>query len=208
MSFPGYVKPTQAMVDAGVLYLRDTTTLVGVGATRGGLTFSPGREMRNIEFDGKTTAIEGGDRVLRYEATISGSMIDFSAKSLSYYEPGSTATTQGTAPATVTRISPLGATTFLTANAYLKDVMWISRNQDNSITVVGFPSGLVTEFEIASEQDSEAVANITIAARIPATATDINVAPYRIFKAPSLSALDALLPNFWDIAGYGVTPPE
>lgn len=34
MSFPGYVKPTEAMIDAGVLYLRDpydTLVMVGIG---------------------------------------------------------------------------------------------------------------------------------------------------------------------------------
>jgi hypothetical protein len=201
MSFPGYVKPTEAMIDAGVLYLRDpddSLTLVGIGPSRGGLTFNPNREMRNVEFDGKTAMIDGLDRVLRTNPQLSGGLIDFSRKSLGYYEPGSSSGDSGS----VGRVSPIDATVFLEAGAYLKDVLWISRNQDNSITAYGMPRALVTEYEVVGEQDNETIANVTIEARIPRGATNINVAPYRVFKAPSLTALNAVLPTFWDIAGY------
>lgn len=200
MSFPGYTKPTEAMIDAGVLYLRDpsTSNLIGMGPSRGGLTFNPNREMRNIEFDGKTSMIDGLDRVLRYNPQLTGGLIDFSRKSLGYYEPGSTSGDSGSSA----RVSPINATVFLEAGAYLKDVLWISRNQDNRIKVVGFPTALVTEYEVVGEQDNETIANLTIEARVPRDATDINVAPYRWFIANSISDLDALFPAFWDINGY------
>jgi len=201
MSFPGYVKPTEAMIDAGVLYLRDpydTLVMVGIGPSRGGLNFAPNREMRNVEFDGKTSMVDGLDRVLRTNPQLSGGLIDFSRKSLGYYEPGSTSGDSGS----VGRVSPIDATVFLEEGAYLKDVMWISRNQDNTITAVGLPRALVIEYDLAGEQDNETIANVTIEARIPRNATNINVAPYRLFKAPSLTALEAVLPTFWDIAGY------
>lgn len=200
MSFPGYTKPTEAMIDAGVLYLRspDTSTLIGMGPSRGGLTFNPGKEMRNVEFDGKTTEIEGLDRVLRYNSTLSGGLIDFSRKSLGYYEPGSTSADSGS----VTRIEPIASTVFLTAGAYLKDVLWISRNQDNRIKVVGFARALVNEYEVVGEQDNETIANVTIMAKLPSSVTDINQCPYRYFIANSVSELDALFPSFWNLPGY------
>lgn len=200
MAFPGYVKPTEAMIDAGVLYLRDpdSSNLIGMGPSRGGLTFNPGKEMRNVEFDGKTTDIELLDRVLRYNSTLTGGLIDFSRKSLGYYEAGSSSADSGSS----SRISPIDATVFLETGAYLKDVLWISRNQDNRIKVIGFPRALVTEYEVVGEQDSETIANVTIMAKLPADATSINNAPYRWFIANSVSDLDALFPAFWDIAGY------
>lgn len=200
MSFPGYTKPTEAMIDAGVLYLRspDTSTLLGIGPSRGGLTFNPGREMRNVEFDGKTTDIEGLDRVLRYNSTLTGGLIDFSRKSLGYYEPGSTSSDSGS----VSRIQPIAATAFLTAGAYLKDVLWISRNQDNRIKVIGFARALVSEYEVVGEQDNETIANVTIMAKLPSSVTDINQAPYRWFIANSIAELDALFPSFWNLPGY------
>lgn len=200
MPFPGYTKPTEAMIDAGVLYLRspETSTLIGMGPSRGGLTFNNNREIRNVEFDGKTSMLEGVDRVLRYNPQLTGGLIDFSKKSLAYYEPGVTEGTSGSS----TRLSPTDATVFLGTGAYLKDLLWISRNQDNRIKVVGFPRALVTEYEVVGEQDNETIANVTIEARIPASATDINVAPYRWFIANSIEDLSALFPSFWNIAGY------
>lgn len=200
MPFPGYTKPTEAMVDAGVLYLRnpDASNLIGMGPSRGGLTFNPNKEMRNVEFDGKTSMIDGLDRVLRYNPQITGGLIDFSQKSLGYYEPGFTTATSGSS----TRVAPIDATVFLAAGNYLKDLLWISRNQDDRIKVVGFPRALVTEYEVVGEQDNETIANVTIEARLPSTATNINVAPYRWFIANSIADLDALFPSFWNINGY------
>jgi hypothetical protein len=200
MSFPNYTKPSEAMIDVGVLYLRspDSSTMIGMGPSRGGLTFNPNKEMRNIEFDGKTSMIEGLDRVLRSNPQLSGGLIDFSRKSLGYYEPGSSSADSGSAA----RISPINATVFLEANAYLKDVLWVSRSQDNRIKVVGFPRAIVTEYEIVGEQDNETIANVTIEARVPEDATNINVTPYRHFIANSIAELDAIFPTFWDIDGY------
>jgi len=200
MSFPGYVKPTEAMVDAGVLYLRnpDASNLIGMGPSRGGLTFSPGKEMRNVEFDGKTMPIAGLDRVLRTLPTLSGGLIDFSRKSLGYYEAGATSADSGS----MARIQPINSTEFLAAGAYLKDVLYITRNQDNTITVVGIPRALVTTYEIVGEADNEVIANVTIEGRLPETATNLNDPGYRIFKANTLAALDALFPAFWNMTGY------
>ena len=200
MAFPGYTKPTEAMIDAGVLYVRspNSSTLLGIGPSRGGLTFNPGREMRNVEFDGKTTEIEGLDRVLRYNSSLTGGLIDFSRKSLGYYEPGSTSADSGS----VARINPIAATVFLEAGAYLKDVLWISRNQDNRIKVVGFARALVTEYEVVGEQDNETIANVTIMAKLPRDVTDINHAPYRWFIANGVDDLVALFPSFWNLPGY------
>lgn len=200
MSFPGYVKPTEAMVDAGVLYLRnpDASNLIGMGPSRGGLTFSPGKEMRNVEFDGKTMPVAGLDRVLRTLPTLSGGLIDFSRKSLGYYEAGSTSADSGS----MARIQPLASTEFLSAGAYLKDVLWITRNQDNTITVIGIPRALVTTYEVVGEADNEVIANVTIEGRLPESATNLNDPGYRIFKATTLAALDALFPTFWNMTGY------
>ncbi len=200
MAPPPYVKPTRAMIDAGVLYRRipDGTTLIGVGPSRGGLTFNPGRAIRNIEFDGKTSDIQGLDRVTGYDARITGTLIDFSHRNFGMYEPGHDSASSG---ATV-RISPIGATEFLAVGAYIYDLLFIRRVQDNSIAVTGFPVALVTEYELSGEDKNEGGAQVTIKAMIPESATDINVAPYRHFLAPDIDALDDLFPAFWDVAGY------
>jgi hypothetical protein len=198
--FPGYVKPTKAMIDAGVLYRRypDGSTLIGVGPSRGGLTFNPGRAIRNIEFDGKTSDIAGLDRVITYDSRITGTLIDFSHQNFGMYEPGHTSGVSGSA----TRITPIQATEFLQKGAYIHDLLFIRRVQDNSIAITGFPMALVVEYELSGEDKNEGGAQVTLKAMIPDDAENINDCPYRHFLTPDLSTLDALFPEFWDVAGY------
>jgi hypothetical protein len=198
------VKPTDVMVDAGVLYRRnpDGSNLIGVGPSRGGLQFNPNRENRNVEFDGKTSMIAGLDRTTATNPQITGTLIDLSAANFGMYEPGMTSAQSGS----VLRIKPLQATEFLAEGAYIYDLLWIGRGQQNNIKVVGFPCALVTQYDISAEDKNEAGAQVTIEARIPEGAMNINEVPYRIFEAPDLSALDALFPAFWDIAGYVGAP--
>lgn len=200
MSFPGYVRPSVAMIDAGVLYRRipSGSTLVGVGPSSGGLSFNPNKTIRNIEFDGKTSMLEGLDRVTEYSAEISGSLIDFSRQNFGMYEPGSTSVPSGSS----TAIVPIQATEFLGVGAYIKDLLYISRGQDNGIMVVGFPRALVSKYQVKGEDKNEHKAEVTIEARLPLTATNINDAPYRIMFANDLASLDAILPTFWNLLGY------
>lgn len=200
MAFPGYVKPTDVMVDAGVLYRRDPdgSSLIGVGPSRGGLKFNPGKTTRNIEFDGKTTPIAGLDRITEWNAEITGMLIDLSAQNFGMYEPGNTSASSGSS----LRIKPLQATEFLSVGSYLYDVLWIGRAQDNRIKVVGFPCAMVTQYDISSEDKNEAGVSVTIQARIPEAATNINECPFRIFEANAIADLDAIFPTFWDMAGY------
>lgn len=200
MSFPGYVKPSAVMVDAGVLYRRDPdgANLIGVGPSRGGLSFNPNKEMRNIEFDGKRAAIQGLDRNTSFNPQITGTLIDLSQSNFGMYEPGSTSGTSGSA----SRITPLQADEFLAVGAYIDDLLYVGRLQDNRIIVVGFPCALVSQYDISGEDKNEAGVQITIEARVPQAATNISEAPYRIFYANSIAELDAIFPAFWNMAGY------
>jgi hypothetical protein len=203
MTFPGYAKPTELLIDVGVLYARDpwgSSALIGVGPTRGGLTFKPNRVLRNVPFDGKQDPIEGLDRYnSEGPATLSGGLIDFSRKALGYLEAGSTSADSGS----MARIEPLGNSVFLGAAAYLKDVLWVQRMKDSTlINVVGFPRAIVSSYEMVGEEKNEIIANVTIEARVPEDATSIDEAAYRFFRATSITDLDALFPTFWNIDGY------
>ena len=201
--FPGYTKPSELLIDVGVLYGRLDgygSTLLGVGATRGGLTFNPNRALRNVPFDGKQADIEGLDRYVADGApTLVGNLLDFSRKALGILEPGSTSEDSGS----MARIEPLGNSVFLEEGAYIADLLWIRRMKDSTlIDVIGFPRAIVTQYEEKGEEKNEIVAAVTIAARVPADAENIEVAPYRRFRADSIDNLDALFPEFWNIDGY------
>src|SRR5574337_953607 len=129
MAFPGYVKPSDLMIDAGVLYVGATPA--GMGATRGGIKFDPGATMRNVPFDGKTTDIAGLDRITDYNAKITGKMIDLSGPSLQQLHPGSTSSDSGSEHI----VTPIDATVMLSAGDYLTDVTWIGRAQTGGSSV-------------------------------------------------------------------------
>lgn len=203
MTFPNYVKPSELLIDVGVLYGRLNgygSTLLGVGATRGGLTFNPNRALRNVPFDGKQADIEGLDRYVAEGApTLTGNLLDFSRKALGILDPGATSADSGS----MARIQPLANSVFLTSSASIADLLWIRRMKDSTlIDVIGFPAAIVTQYEETGEEKNEIVANVTIAARVPEDATNIEDVPFRRFRATSITDLDALFPGFWNIAGY------
>jgi hypothetical protein len=201
--FPAYAKPSELLVDAGVLYCRDpwgSLALIGAGPTRGGLTFNPNRELRNVPFDGKQADIEGLDRFIASGgATLAGSLLDFSRKSLGYLEPGSSSTDSGS----MARVQPLANSVFLTEGAYIKDLLWIRKMKTSSlIDVVGFARAVVTAYEQVGEEKNEVLAQVTFTARIPEDGTDIEDSGFRFFRATSIDDLDALFPAFWNLTGY------
>src|SRR5688572_5276840 len=142
MDFPGYDKPEEYAVDAGVLKVGGTT--VGIGATVGGLTFEPGKEYRNVEFDGKTTDIAENDRVISYNSTISGDMLELSSAALMRYEPG--ASSDGSSGTNT--ITPIDATVFLAQGDYLTDVYFVLRRSDNKTIRVRFAKALIQRYSM------------------------------------------------------------
>ena len=169
-SFPGYVKPQNVGLDAGVLYVGG----VGMGASVGGFSFDPGRTVRNIPFDGKTSGIVALDRVLDYSTNkLSATIIDFSAAALMRYEPGSTS--DGSASNTVT---PIDAQTIFVVGDYLQDVEWIMRNSSGGSTRIKMAWALVQKYTVKSTDKDEVKAAIEITAQLAATETDLNKCPY------------------------------
>ena len=79
--------PSDIIVDTGLLYAggtgaNGTVGSIPIGVSRGGLTFNPGKEVRNVEFDGKRSPVAGLDRVIGYAPAIEGTMIEFATGSL------------------------------------------------------------------------------------------------------------------------------
>lgn len=172
-SFPGYVKPNLFGVDAGVLYVG--ASAVGFGASEGGFTWDPGTEYQQPDFDGKSSDIEGFDRVVDYsKAKLSGSFLDASGTAFGRYTPGSTS--DGSTGTNV--ITPIDAFVFFAVGDYLIDIQCIWRRSDNSTIRVLIPVGLVTKFQYKTKPKKEALADIEISPRLPSTETNLALCPY------------------------------
>lgn len=147
------------------------------GATRGGVRFANGREIRAIEFDGKRSAhIVGHDRVVGFDPTITFDIIEFSATILARLEPGSASVVAGG----TTTVTPLSAGIFLAddPNNLLTNfrIAWPLATANNFVQI-RFPKAIVVGYEGPSGTDkNEAVATVTVAAAL--SGADINAAPY------------------------------
>jgi hypothetical protein len=173
MPFPGYVAPKGFGVDAGVLYVG--TSPVGMGATEGGLTFDPGKEIGHPTFDGMTSEIAGLHRVLDYSANkISGDMLDLSGTAIGRYEPGS-ASDGSTGTNTIT---PIDATVFLAQGNYLRGVTYIGRRSDGKTIQVYMDWALIKKYTVKSAPKKEMLVSIEITAVLAPTETNLNKCPY------------------------------
>jgi len=172
-SFPGYVKPSQFAVDAGVIYIGATPA--GIGATEGGLQWDPGTEYQHPEFDGMSAEIELLHRVVDYsKAKLSGDILDLTGVNVGRYQPGSTSDgSTGT-----NTITPIDAFTFFSAGAYLTDVTWILRRSDNTTIRVFAAVALVKKFQLKTKPKKEGLASIEIVPVLASTETDLSKCPY------------------------------
>lgn len=172
-SFPGYVKPSQFAVDAGVIYIGATP--VGIGATEGGLQWDPGTEYHHPEFDGMSAEIETLHRVVDYSKNkLSGDILDLTGVNVGRYQPG--ATSDGSTGTNI--ITPIDAFTFFSTGAYLTDVSWILRRSDNTTIWVFAAVALVKKFQLKTTPKKEGKASIEIVACLSSTETDLSKCPF------------------------------
>lgn len=172
--WPGYKKPASPLVNAGVVYVGETA--VGMGATEGGLTFDPGKEIRNVPFDGKTTDVAKLDRVIVYNSRITGRFKDISETFIGYLEPGSAS--DGSAGKNT--ITPKTAHSFFQSGDYLRNVTFVGLCGDGSTRRVFMAWALVESYTLATTDKEEGLFDISIKAVLgPDTdGEDLNAPPF------------------------------
>lgn len=159
-------------VDAPMLFAG--STFLGWGPSRGGLTFDPGIEMREPEYDGKSSTQDGTMRVIRYESKITGQILDKSALSLGRLLPGYTSD-----GSTDNVIKPRNARSFIATGDTLADIVMVTRGSDGVHGAVWFKKALVESWTLSGEDNNEGLYDISIKALLPA-ADSVNAAPFRL----------------------------
>lgn len=177
MPLSGYSSslPTDVLLDSGVLYIGASV----FAATRGGLQFNPTKEMRNIEFDGKRSAIRGLDRTTKTAPVLTGTVLELSPTDIPTFEPGATTVT---ATSGITRYVGKRAGTLYTATDYITDVKAIWERGNGQYVQVRFAAAIVRSWQLAGTDNEEAGIQIEIEARLDMSVTGTNVAdmPYSI----------------------------
>lgn len=170
--------PSDVVLDSGVLYLGATA----YGATKGGLQFDPGNTYRNIEFDGKRSNVRLLDRKMMMSPKISGTVLELPTAGIARLEPGATVATTGAWTAS-TSYAPKRAAGLLVAGDYITDIRAIWLRGSGAMVQVRFPAGLVTKYDITSQDGEEASISLEIEARLDTGVsgfTNVGDAPFRI----------------------------
>lgn len=170
--------PTDVVLDSGVLYVGATV----FGATKGGLQFDPANTYRNIEFDGKRSAVKLLDRKMMMAPKLSGTVLELPTGNIARFEPGATVATTGAWTGS-TSYAPKRAASLLVAGDYVDNVRAIWLRGGGGFVQVRFPSALLTKYDISSQDGEEASIALEIEARLDTSVsgfTNVGDAPFRI----------------------------
>lgn len=174
--------PTDVLLDTGVLYLNSDTPF---GVTVGGISFDPGVQRENIEFDGKFADIATLDRTIGMKPKLSGKIISVSDVKLEALEAGSS----NTVVSGVTTITPRGMGELYVAGDYVEGtgVRVAYRRGGGGFAIVEFPIGYISSWKIGPGQNKRAEIDFEIEARQDIAAANTGVAPYKIVLAPVIA---------------------
>jgi hypothetical protein len=169
--------PTDVLLDSGVLYVGTSA----FGAFQGGLKFDPGTTYRNVEFDGKRSAVGLLDRKMMTAPKISGTVIQLSATNVGQIEPGASITTGGSWTGS-TSYAPKRAASLLVAGDYLANIRAIWLRGSGGFVQVRFAQALLNKYDVTSQDGAEVAIALEIEARLDMTASGANVGdvPFRI----------------------------
>jgi hypothetical protein len=174
MTWPGYVKPEEYIVDVGVI------TVGGVaeawGATVDGIQWDPGKEVRHPEWDGRSSEHEGMHRTIRYNAKLTGKIKRGGAALMLDFEPGSES--DGSSGSDGNTVSLLDVRQPWETGMYLEDVYYIGRQQDQTMMRVYMPRAYVKSYKLATKDNDEATWDIELVPALLASETNINTVPF------------------------------
>lgn len=175
--------PTDVLLDSGVLYINSTTPF---GVTVGGLSFDPGIQRENVDFDGKFIDIITLDRTVDCKAKISGKIIELNATKQATLMPGSTSATAGT-PA-VTTVTPRGAGELYASGEYVTNVQVAYRRGGGGFAIVKFANAYISTWKVGpGGANKKAEIDIEIEARQDIAAANTGVLPFVIEYATQMT---------------------
>lgn len=182
-NWPGYLAPDASadpfLIDAGVLTIGGVAVGDIIGPSRGGFTFDPGMELREVEFDGKSSPTIENHRVIKWDSHLKGKIIGAKSAMIMKYLPGSAS--DGSSGGSGNTITPIAARQLFTANEYLSEVYLIGNRTDGQLIRIYFPYAMVVKWSIAGADNNEWETDIDIQAVNPKATP--NICPFTIQEA-------------------------
>lgn len=160
--------PTDVQLDSGILYIAGSV----FAAQDGGLKFDPGKEIRDIPFDGRRSAIKGLDRTVGWKPVISGNILEVPVASLGVLEPGVSGpgSTIAGGPTGATQRVAKAAGSLYASGDYITQprAVWY-RGDGTYVQVRFYDGGLCTKWDEAGQDKEEVKYAIEIEARLDLT---------------------------------------
>ena len=175
MTWPGYKQPEDFVTDVGIIAIGGSTE--AWGATVDGLNFDPGREVRIVEFDGRSSEQEGQHRTIRYNAKLTGKIKRGGASTILAFELGSTASDGSDSNGN--EVTLLDARTTWQPGQYLENINYIGRQSNEEVMHVFMERGYVKTYKLATKDNDEGVWDVEIVPVLLATETNLNKIPFK-----------------------------
>jgi hypothetical protein len=172
--------PDEVLLGPGYLFVGNTHLAI----SRGGLSFEPQVEMRNIPYDGKHADVAELDWITFSGAVISGTFLTRFIRSTTF-EAGSVSSDPGGNIETL--ITPQAAGELLGSGEYLTNVRLYFPDTGWQIR---FPKAICPSYSIQTEDRGEGLLTATFAARLPlstAAGSSPGTRPYVIEQLAAFS---------------------
>jgi len=132
--------------------------------------------VRMVEFDGRSSEIEGMQRTIAYDAKLSGKVKRGGPSMILDFEPGSSS--DGSSGSDGNVVTLLDARSPWQEGDYLEDVYYIGRQQNLVMMWIHMPRAYVKTYKLATKDNDEATWDIELVPVLPASETNLNKVPF------------------------------
>lgn len=187
MALSGYTStlPNEVLLNPALIYVGTTVW----GVTRGGVSWDPGVEVAEVEFDGKHTEIKGLARKNKFASKLTFTVLQLgTAAEIQRIEPGATTATS-TVTGITSVITPKDAGNLFAAGDYLTDVraVW-ELGEGSKYIAIYLPVARVSKGTITGAADGEGEIPVELTAVLDMTSGAISRAPYKYELRTALPA--------------------
>lgn len=146
--------PTDVLLDSGY-FLIGASPQNAFSAQEGGLKWDPGKTLREIDFDGRRSAVAGLDRTVFWKPKLTVTLLEIPLAAWSQLEPGSVLATVSGGPSGATQVQPKPAGVLYAAGDYIANARIAWQRTDGTYFQIRMPKALVTKWDIAGTDKQE-----------------------------------------------------
>lgn len=169
--------PKDVVFNAGVIMAGSTPAVKGT--TMGGIKFDPGKEIRQLGYDGQAADVVGGDRIVRWKPKLSFTLQELgdstTGNQLALIEAGSTQSDighQSTSKGRIRLLTPKAAGVLFVVGDYIANLIGVFEIGGAGIyqyARIQMDYALCTKYDVQTSDSAEGKINVEVEARLSAS---------------------------------------